>query len=88
MPASGVAANLYAGLSSDPGSGITVQITLRVNGSVTGVGCTITGNGSTNKSCNDTIHTATIAQGAQADFQVTTSAGLVGTPFLSIATTY
>jgi len=68
--------NMYARLNQDPGSGVTVVFTLRAGFANTALTCTITGNGSSITTCNDTTHTATIAAGQMYDFNAATSAGV------------
>ena len=68
--------NMYARLNQDPGSGATVVFTFRAGFANTALTCTITGNGSSITTCNDTTHTATIAAGQMYDFNAATSAGV------------
>jgi len=68
--------NLYARLNQDPGSGNTVTFTLRAASSNTALTCTVTGNGSSNTTCNDTTHSASITAGQMYNFNAQASAGL------------
>lgn len=72
IPNNGVAHSLVASLNQDPGSGVTVTVSWRANQSTSPLTCTITGNGSNQKSCQDDAHGQPIAATQQWDFQVVT----------------
>ena len=66
--------NLYVQLSGDPGSSKTAIFTVEKNGSDTALTCTVTGNGTTATTCNDTTHTFTVAAGDEVGIKLVTSA--------------
>ena len=51
---------MYIRVDSAPGAGQTYTLTMRVNGSDTGITCTVA---DANKTCSDTTHSATVTAG-------------------------
>jgi hypothetical protein len=73
-PSGGAISGLNVYLNSgDPGSGNTVEITLRVGGISQSLTCTITGNGSNQSSCQDTTHAVSLSLGNLVDWQIITT---------------
>ena len=73
QPVAATINNLYVTLQADPGNTNTVKITGRVAGSSSSLTCTITGNGSTATSCNDTTHSMSVTAGQLIDWQIVTT---------------
>lgn len=78
-PAATTVANLKVTLSVDPGNTNTVAVTGRKAGSDQTLTCTITGNGTTNKTCSDATHSFNVAAGDLLDWKVINSATFTGT---------
>lgn len=60
---SGTFKNLNVAITADPGNLNTVALTMRKNGVSQTLTCTITGNGTTAKTCSDSAHSFTVAAG-------------------------
>lgn len=71
ISSAGVIENLFAEVTTAPGTGETVTITLRLNGADTALTCTISGTGTT---ASDTTHTVTVAAGDSVCYKTVTSA--------------
>lgn len=65
---------LYVVASADPGNTKTYTYTVMKNGVATALTCTITGNGTTSKTCNDTTHSFTTAAGDELGMKLVASA--------------
>jgi hypothetical protein len=77
--------NLQVNLSADPGSGQTLAVTLRKNGSDTTLTCTVTGPLTPPAAvCQDLTHSIAIAQNDLINWKVVTTGTFVATPSLTI----
>lgn len=72
-PGPATISNLYVDVSTDLGNGNTITVTLRDNAVSQSLTCTITGNGTSGKICNDQAHLVTVTQGDLLDWQITVS---------------
>jgi hypothetical protein len=85
VPSTGSLNDLYVQLNADPGNTNTVTVTLRDNAAGTTLTCTITGNGSTGKSCNDTTHSVSVTGAHFADYQIAVTGTISATPNVIIS---
>jgi hypothetical protein len=79
-PEAGTVSSLYVDISSDPGAGNSITITLRDNATSQSLTCTINGNGSNGKQCNDQSHTVNIIQADLLDWQIVSSGTILVSP--------
>lgn len=84
-PSATTVSNLQVNLSADPGSGQTLVVTLRKNGSDTTLTCTITGPLTPPAAvCQDVTHSVSVAQNDKLAWKVVTTGTFVATPSVTI----